>query len=74
MQRQEKKTMFFCPGNFVSVRIPRIDHASTDRHWLLCVVVERLGCTTCIGSGKVGRIYILCFPQGTIVFNVNAYY
>ena len=40
---KRKKTMFFCPGNFVSVRIPRIDRASTDRHRLPCVVVERLG-------------------------------
>ena len=31
--------MLFCPGNCVSVRIPRIDHASTDRHCLPCVVV-----------------------------------
>ena len=40
---KRKKVRLFCPGNFVSVRIPRIDHASTDRHRLPCVVVERLG-------------------------------
>ena len=40
---KRKKVRLFCPGNFVSVRIPRIDRASTDRHRLPCVVVERLG-------------------------------
>lgn len=40
---KRKKVRVFCPGNFVSVRIPRIDRASTDRHRLPCVVVERLG-------------------------------
>ena len=40
---KRKKVRVFCPGNFVSVRIPRIDRASTDSHRLPCVVVERLG-------------------------------
>ena len=39
----KRKKTIFCPGNFVSVRIPRIDRASTDRHRLPCVVVECLG-------------------------------
>ena len=30
----------FGPRNFVSVRIPRINYASTDHHRLPCVVLE----------------------------------
>ena len=37
------KVMTFQKGDFVSVRIPRIDRTSTDFHRLPCVVVERLG-------------------------------
>ena len=33
----------FNVGDFVSVRIPRIDRSSTDSHRLPCVIVERLG-------------------------------
>ena len=35
--------MTFSAGNFVSVRISRIYHASTDLHHLPCIVVEHLG-------------------------------
>ena len=30
--------MIFSPGDYVSVRVPRIDRSSTDLHRLLCVV------------------------------------
>ncbi len=40
---KRKKIMTFSQGDFVSVRIPRIDRASTDDHRLPCVVVERRG-------------------------------
>ena len=40
---KRKKVLTFNVGDFVSIRIPRIDRASTDSHRLLCVVVERLG-------------------------------
>ena len=33
----------FTRGDFVSIKIPRIDRTSTDFHHLPCVVVERLG-------------------------------
>ena len=33
----------FNVGDFISVRIPRIDRSSTDSHRLPCVIVERLG-------------------------------
>ena len=36
---KRKKIKAFCHGSFVSVRIPRTDHVSTDRHRLPCVVV-----------------------------------
>ena len=29
---KRKKMMTFCPGNFVSVRIPKSDRASPDHH------------------------------------------
>ena len=40
---KRKKVLTFSEGDFVSVRIPRIDRTSTDFHRLTCVVVERLG-------------------------------
>ena len=40
---KRKKVLTFRVGDFVSVRIPRIDRSSTDSHRLLCVIVERLG-------------------------------
>ncbi len=40
---KRKKVMTFNPGDFVSIRIPRIDRTSTDFHRVPCVVVERLG-------------------------------
>ncbi len=40
---KRKKVRTFSPGEYVSIRIPRIDRASTDFHRLPCVVVERLG-------------------------------
>ena len=40
---KRKKVMTFYPGDFVSVRIPKIDRTSTDHHRLPCVIVERLG-------------------------------
>ena len=33
----------FSPGDYVSVKIPRIDRSSTDCHRLPCVVVKRTG-------------------------------
>ena len=35
----------FNEGDFVSIRVPRIDRTSTDSHRLPCVIVERLGNT-----------------------------
>ena len=40
---KRKKVLDFSEGDFVSVRIPRIDRTSTDFHRLPCVVVECLG-------------------------------
>ena len=40
---KRKKVLEFSEGDFVSVRIPRIDRTSTDFHRLPCVVVECLG-------------------------------
>ena len=40
---KRKKVMMFSEGDFVSVRVPRIDRSSTDSHRLLCIVVEKLG-------------------------------
>lgn len=40
---RRKKVLTFSQGDFVSLRIPRIDRSSTDAHRLPCVVVERLG-------------------------------
>ena len=40
---KRKKMVTFCCGDFVSVKIPRIDRASTDLHRLPCVVVQVLG-------------------------------
>ena len=35
--------MTFSVGDFVSVRITRIDRPSTDFHRVLCIVVDKLG-------------------------------
>lgn len=40
---KRKKVLTFSKGDFVSVKIPRIDRSSTDFHRLPCVVVEKLG-------------------------------
>ena len=40
---KRKKVMTFSVGDFVSVRIPRIDRSSTDFHRVLCIVVEKVG-------------------------------
>ena len=40
---KRKKVVAFTRGDFVSIKIPRIDRTSTDFHRLPCVVVERLG-------------------------------
>ena len=40
---KRKKVLTFSEGDFVSVRIPRIDRTSTDFHRLPCIVVECLG-------------------------------
>ena len=40
---KRKKVLTFSRGDFVSLRIPRIDRSSTDAYRLPCVVVERLG-------------------------------
>ena len=42
-EAKNKKVLTFCPGDYVSVRIPRIDRSSTDSYRLPCVVVERYG-------------------------------
>ena len=52
---KRKKIMTLSPENFVNVKIPRIDRASTDHHRLPCVVVERLG--------KVYYLYRLKFVK-----------
>ena len=40
---KSKKKGTFSVGNFVSVKIPRINRASTDLHRVPCIVVEVLG-------------------------------
>ena len=40
---KRKKIRTFSVGNFVSVKIPRIDRTSTDLHRVPCIVVEVLG-------------------------------
>ena len=40
---KRKKVITFSVGDFVSVRIPRIDRSSTDFHRVVCIVVEKLG-------------------------------
>ena len=40
---KRKKIVTFCCGDFVSVKIPRLDRTSTDLHRLPCVVVQVLG-------------------------------
>ena len=40
---KKRKVREFTVGEFVSLRIPRIDRASTDVHRLPCVVVEVVG-------------------------------
>lgn len=40
---KNKKVMLFKVGDFVSVRVPRIDRASTDIHRLPCIVVQKIG-------------------------------
>ena len=40
---KRKKVLTFSPGDYVSVRVPRIDRSSTDSHRLPCVIVERRG-------------------------------
>ena len=40
---KRKKIHTFLAGNFVSVKIPRIDTTSTDLHRVACVVVVVLG-------------------------------
>ena len=40
---KHKKVATFNPGDFVSIKIPRIDRTSTDIHRLPCIVVEQLG-------------------------------
>ena len=39
---KRKKVVVFHPGDFVSVRVPKIDRASTDCHCLPCIVVQSL--------------------------------
>ena len=49
---KRKKICTLSVGNFVSVKIPRIDRTSTDLHRVPCVVVEVLGKNiTSIDSG-----------------------
>ena len=43
MKAKQKKVITFSVGDFVSVRIPRIDRSSTDFHRMVCIVVEKLG-------------------------------
>ena len=40
---KHRKVKNFKLDDFVSIKIPRIDRASTDIHRLLCEVIERLG-------------------------------
>ena len=40
---KRKKVIAFNCNDFVSVKIPRIDRASTDSHHLPCLVVQMLG-------------------------------
>ena len=40
---KHKKVATFDSGDFVSIKIPRIDRTSTDIHRLPCVVVQQLG-------------------------------
>ena len=40
---KRKKVITYNAGDFVSVKVPRIDRTSTDFHRLPCVVVDVLG-------------------------------
>ena len=40
---KRKSVQTFNVGDFVSIKVPRIDRTSTDLHRLPCIVVQRLG-------------------------------
>ena len=40
---KNKKVMTFNLGDFVSIKVPRIDRSSTDIRRLPCIVVQKLG-------------------------------
>lgn len=58
---KHKKVRTFCEGDFVGVRIPKIDRSSTDYHRVMCVIVEKLGKKTSPVSVKVSSYCILCY-------------
>ena len=40
---KHKKVQTFAVGDFVGVKVPKIDRSSTDSHRVMCVIVEKLG-------------------------------
>lgn len=40
---KRRKVHTFAVGDFVGVRVPKLDRSSTDSHRLMCVVVQKLG-------------------------------
>ena len=58
---KRKKICILSVGNFVSVKIPRIDRTSADLHRVPCVVVEVLG--------KEYHLYLLRYVLFCDVYN-----
>ena len=56
---KRKKVLTFCQGDYVSIRIPRIDRTSTDLHRLPCIVVER--------HGSQFHLYRLRYVQNRVI-------
>ena len=68
-------------GDCVTVRIPRIDWASTDPNRLLCIIVQVIG-TACAmyrlrcKSGVLNKCYSACdleFLEGNFCLSVNGW-
>ena len=60
---RRKKVMTFECGDFVSVKIPRIDRTSTDFHRLPCVVVEVMGKVHLLYRLRYVTIMLMIYKQ-----------
>ena len=40
---KRRRVCTFSVGDFVGVRVPKLDRAATDSHRLMCVIVQRRG-------------------------------